>query len=100
MLSGHGYYMVNRYPDSVDSRRDHIWNAGGGISYRVVDWLLFSLEYNHTARNSNILGLHYVENTYLARFTISYKYSTIGKEKEQRERIKEEPIRGERKNAE
>lgn len=100
MLSGHGYYMVNRYPDSADSRRDHIWNAGGGISYRVVDWLLFSLEYNHTARNSNIHGLHYVENTYLARFTINYKYSTLGKEKEQRERIKEEPIRGERKNAE
>lgn len=100
MLTGHGYYMVNRYPDSPNSRRDHIWNAGGGISYRVVDWLLFSLEYNHTARNSNIHGLHYVENTYLARFTISYKYSTLGKEKEQRERIKEEPIRGERKNAE
>ncbi|OGW49154.1 MAG: hypothetical protein A2Z50_08160 [Nitrospirae bacterium RBG_19FT_COMBO_42_15] len=95
MLTGHGYYMVNRYPDSPNSRRDHIWNAGGGISYRIIDWLLFSLEYNHTARNSNIQGLHYVENTYLARFTISYKYSTIGKEREQKERIRDGTKRGE-----
>lgn len=79
MLSGHGYYMLNRYPDSDNSRRDHVWNAGGGINYRVAEWLLFSLEYNHTARNSNIPGLHYVENSYLARVTISYSYSTAGR---------------------
>lgn len=79
MLSGHGYYMVNRYPDSDNSRRDHIWNAGGGINYRAAEWLLFSLEYNHTARNSNIHGLHYAENSYLARITISYSYSTAGR---------------------
>jgi hypothetical protein len=79
MLSGHGYYMVNRYPDSDNSRRDHIWNAGGGINYRAAEWLLFSLEYNHTARNSNIPGLHYAENSYLARVTISYSYRTAGR---------------------
>ncbi|MEK6679391.1 MAG: outer membrane beta-barrel protein [Nitrospirota bacterium] len=89
MLSGHGYYMVNIYPDLLETRRDYIWNAGGGISYRAAEWFLFSLEYNHTERDSNIPGLHYAENSYLARVTISYKYSTIGKEREQKERIKE-----------
>ncbi len=79
MLSGHGSYMVNRYPDSSNSRRDHIWNAGGGISYRAADWLLLSLEYNHTVRNSNIPDLHYVENSCLARVTISYRHSTAGR---------------------
>ena len=88
-LSGHGYYMVNIYPDLLENRRDYIWNAGGGISYRAAEWFLFSLEYNHTERDSNIPGLHYAENSYLARVTISYKYSTIGKEREQKERIKE-----------
>jgi hypothetical protein len=81
MLIGRGSYGVNRYPDSPDSRRDHIWNGGGGINYRIVDWLLLSLDYNHMARNSNISGLHYVENTYLARITISYRYSTIERER-------------------
>ena len=79
MLSGHGYYMVNIYPDLLETRRDYIWNAGGGISYRAAEWFLFSLEYNHTERDSNIPGLYYTENSYLARVTISYSYSTAGR---------------------
>lgn len=81
MLIGRGSYGVNRYPDSPDSRRDHIWSAGGGLSYRALDWLLLSLDYNHTSRNSNIPGLHYIENSYLARVTVSYRYSTIERER-------------------
>lgn len=81
MLSGHGYYRFNIYPNLLETRRDYIWNAGGGISYRAADWFLFSLEYNHTERDSNLPGLHYVENTYLARITISYRYSTIERER-------------------
>lgn len=77
MLTGRGAYRVYEYPDSLDNRKDHIWNAGGGISYKIWDWLLFSLDYNHGVRNSNIPGLDFAENTYLARFIISYKYSTI-----------------------
>ena len=90
ILRGRGSYMVNRYPDSTDRRRDNIWNAGGGMDYRVFNWLLFSLDYNHTARNSNIQGLHYVENSYLARITISYRYSTMERDIETRERRERE----------
>ena len=108
MLIGRGSYGVYRYPDSSNSRRDHIWNGGGGINYRIVDWLLLSLDYNHTARNSNTPGLHYVENTYLARITLSYRYSTIEREgvlrregeREDREGRETERRRGEERNAE
>lgn len=90
MLRGRGYYMVNSYPDSLNNRKDHIWNAGGGIDYRILNWLLFSLEYGHTMRNSNLSGFHYVENSYLARITISYRFSTMERERETRERRERE----------
>lgn len=79
MLRGRGYYTVNNYPDSLNNREDHIWNAGGGIDYRLLNWLLFTLEYAHTARNSNLPEFHYVENIYIARVTISYRHSTAGR---------------------
>lgn len=90
MLKGKGYYMVNSYPDSLNNRTDHIWNAGGGIDYRMLNWLLFSLEYGHTMRNSNLPDFHYVENTVLARITISYRISTMEREAEQRLRRERE----------
>ena len=73
----------------------------GGINYRIVDWLLLSLDYNHTARNSNTPGLHYVENTYLARITLSYRYSTIEREGVLRREGEREKIgRGEKRKEE
>lgn len=98
MLTGHGSYGFYRYPDYIYTytiegneysgrgRRDHILSAGGGINYRALDWLLFSLEYSYTKRNSNVGGLDYIENACLARITISSGHSAMEREREARER--------------
>lgn len=98
MLTGRGSYGFYRYPDyiytyTIDGteysdrgRRDHILSAGAGINYRALDWLLLSLEYSYTSRNSNVPELGYVENTCLARITISSGHSAMEREREARER--------------
>ena len=89
-LRGRGYYTVNNYPNSLNNREDHVWNAGGGIDYQILNWLLFALEYGHTVRNSNLPGFHYTENIYIARITISYRISTMERDIETRERRERE----------
>jgi hypothetical protein len=97
MLTGRGSYGFYRYPDYIYTytiegteysdrgRRDHILNAGGGINYRALDWLLLSLEYSYTKRNSNAPGFDYVENACLARITISSGHSAMERERAARE---------------
>jgi len=73
-VAGFFYIEGNRFPrqfPNVD-RRDTLWSARASLSYQLLRWLFFSLDYVHNERDSNIPFESYRENRYLGRLTFQY----------------------------
>jgi hypothetical protein len=54
------------------THEDVIWVIGGNLSYQVVKWMTFSLDFTHSERDSTIDANDYTDNRGMFRITATY----------------------------
>jgi hypothetical protein len=64
MYGYHEYSRISRRVTGEDeTRRDHVYDVGTGLEYRMPnDILSLAVDYRHTGRSSNLTGLDYEAN--------------------------------------
>ncbi len=61
-------WQMNEYPEAAAvgsetlRRRDHFWQAGIGLRYKIQEWMWMGIAYNFRTRNSNFNSLDYDNN--------------------------------------
>jgi hypothetical protein len=67
-LVAEGFYQLNKYPEETAEgsetakRRDHIWNGGVGLRYRIKDWVVTETNYEYKQRDSKFATFDYENN--------------------------------------
>ncbi len=71
-LLGEGYFYFERDDFQDIARNDRILSGRASLTYELLRWLFFSVDYQHLERSSSEFLQSFKENRYFGRITVEY----------------------------